>query len=191
MMQHSFMLNPTHSDSEDVSSPEPQRVVLPSIFTMMENRGVFLDPKQMTPFGLAYLPSNEQAQVPSPHQIALTAQPIIQPNSYITNSKTIQTSQKNTINIPNNSAQHPARKRKESKRTLFSEKQRSILMHWLRSHQSNPYPTSIEKQELMEKTGLNRDQINVWFTNNRVRHGLSTSSQHHSHSSKYVNMFKQ
>ena len=70
------------------------------------------------------------------------------------------------------------KKRKEGKRTLFSDSQRSILMHWLKNHQSNPYPTSSEKQELIEKTGLNRDQINVWFTNNRVRHGMSSSSHH-------------
>lgn len=75
--------------------------------------------------------------------------------------------------------QNPIKKRKEGKRTLFTDSQRSILMHWLKNHQSNPYPTSAEKQELMEKTGLNRDQINVWFTNNRVRHGMSCSSQHH------------
>ncbi|EAY11943.1 Homeobox domain containing protein [Trichomonas vaginalis G3] len=70
-------------------------------------------------------------------------------------------------------------KKKETKRTLFSDSQRSILMHWLKNHQSNPYPTSSEKQDLMDKTGLNRDQINVWFANNRVRHGMSCSSHHH------------
>ena len=81
--------------------------------------------------------------------------------------------------LPEPTMEIPIKKRKEGKRTLFSDSQRSILMHWLKNHQSNPYPTSTEKQELMEKTGLNRDQINVWFTNNRVRHGMSCSSQHH------------
>ncbi|EAX95112.1 Homeobox domain containing protein [Trichomonas vaginalis G3] len=92
-----------------------------------------------------------------------------------------------TLHEPEVNIDISLKKRKEGKRTLFSDSQRSVLMHWLKNHQSNPYPTSSEKQELMEKTGLNRDQINVWFTNNRVRHGMSSSSHHrgrssHSHS---------
>ncbi|EAY22975.1 Homeobox domain containing protein [Trichomonas vaginalis G3] len=94
----------------------------------------------------------------------------------------------NVLPEPEINVEIPIKKRKEGKRTLFSDSQRSILMHWLKNHQSNPYPTATEKQELMDKTGLNRDQINVWFTNNRVRHGMSCSSQHHgknSHSHGY------
>lgn len=87
------------------------------------------------------------------------------------------------------SSPNPIKKRKEGKRTLFTDNQRSILMHWLKNHQSNPYPTSSEKQDLMDKTGLNREQINVWFTNNRVRHGMSCTGQHHGKSS-HTHSFK-
>lgn len=72
----------------------------------------------------------------------------------------------------------PARKRRKFKRTLFSEVQKKILVDWLQSHQANPYPTLIEKEELMLETGLNREQLNVWFTNNRIRHGLTGSHGH-------------
>ena len=65
------------------------------------------------------------------------------------------------------------KKRQKFKRTLFSDVQKRILIDWLHSHKSNPYPTLLEKQELMQETGLNREQINIWFTNNRIRHGLT------------------
>ena len=190
-MQTSFMLNHPAYDSDDSSSSEPQKIILPSIFSMMENRGVYLDPSQMSPFSVPFGYQQDAKTSPVAYEFPIQQPILLTQKSYITNTNAIQTTVKNTIEIPNPVAQHTGRKRKETKRTLFSEKQRSILMHWLRSHQSNPYPTSLEKQELMEKTGLNRDQINVWFTNNRVRHGLSTSSQHHGHSSKYVSLFKQ
>jgi hypothetical protein len=64
------------------------------------------------------------------------------------------------------------RKRKHFKRTLFTPDQRTVLMEWLHVHQQNPYPTASEKENLMLKTGLHRDQINVWFTNHRMREGI-------------------
>ena len=191
IMQTSFMLNHPAYDSDDSSSSETQKIILPSIFSMMENRGVYLDPSQMSPFAVPYGLPQEVKPTQPVYDLQHQQQILFTQQSYITNTNAIQATAQNTIEIPTTVPSHAPRKRKESKRTLFSEKQRSILMHWLRSHQSNPYPTSIEKQELMEKTGLNRDQINVWFTNNRVRHGLSTSSQHHGHSSKYASLFKQ
>jgi hypothetical protein len=69
------------------------------------------------------------------------------------------------------------KKRKHFKRTLFTDAQRQTLMNWLRSHQANPYPTTAEKEALMHETGLHRDQINIWFTNNRIRQGIT--SGHH------------
>ena len=60
----------------------------------------------------------------------------------------------------------------QKKRVLFTENQRGILLNWLIKHSNNPYPTQTEKETLMRLTGLNREQINVWFTNNRIRHGL-------------------
>lgn len=89
---------------------------------------------------------------------------------------------------PPSAPQPQPKKRREGKRTLFSDAQRAVLMRWLKDHQSNPYPTSLQKQELMEKTGLNREQINVWFTNNRVRHGMSCSN-HHSNKRSASSMF--
>ena len=72
------------------------------------------------------------------------------------------------------------KKKRETKRTMFSDSQRAILLDWLRDHKSNPYPTIAEKKQLMKETGLNRDQVNVWFTNNRIRLGFTQS-----HSAKY------
>jgi hypothetical protein len=67
------------------------------------------------------------------------------------------------------------KKRRHFKRTLFTETQRQILMGWLKMHQKNPYPTTSEKEYLMMETGLQRDQINVWFTNNRIRQGITSA----------------
>ena len=66
---------------------------------------------------------------------------------------------------------------------MFSDSQRTILLEWLRDHRSNPYPTIAEKKQLMNETGLNREQINVWFTNNRIRLGM-TGSHAARHASK-------
>lgn len=70
----------------------------------------------------------------------------------------------------------PEKKRKRCKRTMFTAVQRQILLTWLRNHRANPYPTTKEKMELMEATGLMREQINVWFTNNRVRRKMRGES---------------
>mmetsp|Transcript_9074 Transcript_9074/g.14763 ORF Transcript_9074/g.14763 Transcript_9074/m.14763 type:complete len:338 (+) Transcript_9074:2385-3398(+) len=45
-----------------------------------------------------------------------------------------------------------------------------VLKQWLLSRKSNPYPTPEEKQELMQVTGLNRAQLDHWFTNARQRY---------------------
>jgi hypothetical protein len=61
------------------------------------------------------------------------------------------------------------------KRTLFTSAQRQILSNWLYMHRANPYPTTTEKDFLMRETGLHREQINVWFTNNRIRQGFTAA----------------
>ena len=43
------------------------------------------------------------------------------------------------------------------------------LKEWLNVHWIHPYPTSGEKKELMQQTGLSLKQINQWFINARVR----------------------
>lgn len=72
------------------------------------------------------------------------------------------------------------RKRRQFKRSPFTVEQKQILFGWLNRQRKHPYPTSSEKEQLMELTGLSRDQINVWFTNHRIRQGLSNSSYHSS-----------
>jgi hypothetical protein len=67
------------------------------------------------------------------------------------------------------------RKRKHFKRTMFTDTQRQILVKWLLMHQANPYPTTAEKELLMAETGLHREQINIWFTNNRIRQGFTAA----------------
>ena len=163
-----LMISPTADQSSDSTDPEPRRN-FPDIFTLMMNRGIVFESSQMDLIIKKLVPVHEPSmpvpQIPKTAEIPIKADQVtpIQPSSGI-------------------------KKRKESKRTLFTDHQRSVLMHWLKEHQSNPYPTSSEKQELMEKTGLNRDQVNVWFTNNRVRHGMSCSSHNHNKNSR-SNMF--
>jgi hypothetical protein len=65
-------------------------------------------------------------------------------------------------------------KRRRFKRTLFTDAQRQILSSWLNMHKADPYPTTGEKELLMRETGLHRDQINVWFTHNRIRQGFTS-----------------
>ena len=43
------------------------------------------------------------------------------------------------------------------------------MVRWLLENFQNPYPTKIEKQQLVEETGLSLRQINNWFINARER----------------------
>ena len=56
------------------------------------------------------------------------------------------------------------------------ERRRTILTEWLKSHLDNPYPTESQKQELMERTGLDKTQLSKWFrrarTLSNARQGL-------------------
>ena len=42
-------------------------------------------------------------------------------------------------------------------------------MSWLEEHFEHPYPDDNQKEELMKKTGLTINQINIWFVNSRMR----------------------
>lgn len=42
----------------------------------------------------------------------------------------------------------------------FGIQQRCILMAWLKDNFENPYPSNLQKQKLMEETGLSLTQIN-------------------------------
>jgi hypothetical protein len=54
-----------------------------------------------------------------------------------------------------------------------------VLMAWLQDNIDNPFPSSEQKQALVQQTGLSSAQINQWFTNarRRVLKGLRESSQ--------------
>ncbi|KFZ09350.1 hypothetical protein V501_05603 [Pseudogymnoascus sp. VKM F-4519 (FW-2642)] len=49
----------------------------------------------------------------------------------------------------------------------FSKEARSILRTWYHEHRENPYPTSEEKDELVNMSGLKRSQISLWLANTR------------------------
>lgn len=93
--------------------------------------------------------------------------------------------------VPEEPEVTPADTRKKMRRILFTFNQRQVLLKWLKDHQDNPYPTSHEKDLLMMTTGLNREQINVWFTNNRARHGMTGRSRKSTTSAEKVPQFLQ
>ncbi|KAL6930621.1 uncharacterized protein HGUI_01480 [Hanseniaspora guilliermondii] len=45
----------------------------------------------------------------------------------------------------------------------------NILNEWLSNHLDNPYPTALEKKELIAKTNLSSVQLSNWFINVRRR----------------------
>ncbi|THV76782.1 hypothetical protein D6D28_00824 [Aureobasidium pullulans] len=51
----------------------------------------------------------------------------------------------------------------------FSKAAVKVLRNWLDEHQSNPYPTEDEKEQLGRTTGLRVAQINTWLANARRR----------------------
>jgi hypothetical protein len=60
----------------------------------------------------------------------------------------------------------PPKKKKVSK---LNEAASSVLLEWVTANLENPYPTSKEKVELEQKTGLDQTQISNWLINYRKR----------------------
>ena len=58
---------------------------------------------------------------------------------------------------------------KKRKRSNFSKKDKELLIDWLHQHAEYPYPTDEEKEELLEKVSMTKDQLETWFVNNRKR----------------------
>jgi hypothetical protein len=59
---------------------------------------------------------------------------------------------------------------KISVKTKFDKKTTDILKNWLLKNIDNPYPSDEVKDKLCEMTGLNKKQIQNWFTNTRKRY---------------------
>lgn len=61
------------------------------------------------------------------------------------------------------------RKGHSHKKGSFSEETISILKSWLFRNITHPYPTEVEKKELICLTGLTLNQLNNWLINSRRR----------------------
>lgn len=61
------------------------------------------------------------------------------------------------------------RKGHSHKKGSFSEETISILKSWLFQNITHPYPTEVEKKELICLTGLTLNQLNNWLINSRRR----------------------
>jgi hypothetical protein len=61
------------------------------------------------------------------------------------------------------------KKRMIADQSTFSDAITAILRSWLYAHASTPYPSDIEKQNLMDATGLTFTQLNNWLSNARRR----------------------
>ncbi|GAA0169659.1 homeodomain transcription factor [Lithospermum erythrorhizon] len=59
---------------------------------------------------------------------------------------------------------------KKRKKGKLPKDARVTLMDWWNTHCRWPYPTEEEKMKLSEVTGLDPNQINNWFINQRKRH---------------------
>ena len=68
-----------------------------------------------------------------------------------------------------------ARGKKSSAR--LSREAVRILKTWLLEHRQYPYPNEQEKEELQERTGLNRTQITNWLANSRRRGKVRSSTR--------------
>ncbi|CEG39069.1 Transcription factor MEIS1 and related HOX domain proteins [Plasmopara halstedii] len=57
-----------------------------------------------------------------------------------------------------------------NKRSRINRKSNEFLIAWFLTHKDNPYPSSDERMEIAEKTGLAEQQVRNWFANMRKRH---------------------
>lgn len=58
---------------------------------------------------------------------------------------------------------------KKKTRTNLPKHVIDVLNEWLKTHLDNPYPTSLEKKDLISKTSLSNVQLSNWFINVRRR----------------------
>ena len=62
----------------------------------------------------------------------------------------------------------------ESIQTLFTavlqSSQTALLLSWARQHIHHPYPTTLEKIDLVQLVGATIQQVSDWFANFRKRH---------------------
>ena len=68
-------------------------------------------------------------------------------------------------------------KKKESKRTTFTKKQKDILDTWFVLNQSHPYPTISAIKELCSKTNLTSKQVRTYYVNKRIRHWVKKDEE--------------
>lgn len=59
--------------------------------------------------------------------------------------------------------------KKSKNRNNLPKEAKKIMKKWLYDHQDNPYPTDMEKQELVVQTNLKYIQVENWFVNARRR----------------------
>eukprot|EP00956_Cyclotella_meneghiniana_P004266 scaffold5215_cov51-Cyclotella_meneghiniana.AAC.3 len=65
-------------------------------------------------------------------------------------------------------------KRMEMRRKSFKKiKKGHHLEEWFSEHESNPYPTLEQREELALITGLTENQVRIWFNQKRYRKGIS------------------
>jgi hypothetical protein len=67
-------------------------------------------------------------------------------------------------------SQNQSQKRKNGGRNRIDPSSKSVLMEWLESNISNPYPTNEEKDILVEKSKLTCTQVENWLINARRRY---------------------
>lgn len=75
-------------------------------------------------------------------------------------------------NFPSLSKRPPARvlpSRPPRPSLKVSKAARNILTQWLKDNQADPYPSSTDKDNLAQLTGMSILQINNWFINGRIR----------------------
>ena len=68
-------------------------------------------------------------------------------------------------------------KKKESKRTTFTKKQKDILDTWFVLNQNHPYPTISAIKELCSKTNLTSKQVRTYYVNKRIRHWVKKDEE--------------
>lgn len=68
--------------------------------------------------------------------------------------------------------------RRGSRRSKLPWKAVAILRRWFQANNDYPYPNSQEKADLMVETGLSKEQLNNWFTNQRKRGWVKPPAEH-------------
>lgn len=208
----------THADMRPLAGHSPAMTILSDLFrspsslpqTGPSPEPQVLAPHQSVPGQLQTIPLMSDGQVrllsvPGPGTMSAHNNDTNSTVNYLVQPGDLKHSAPCVLQTPGQHKEASSRRIHTQKKGAFSKETISILKSWLFRNITHPYPTELEKKELLLLTGLSLSQLNNWLINSRrrmLKRLLSTLEGDHANfnsrsnkgtgglNTRYVNMWK-